>query len=1460
MCYFLTGETRNAEKKGFNMKKDSGKLFKSLLAVSMAVTPALGALQPVIATSPAREQAARDAVDYRAFTSPVLKTYSTADDAQMYSLSMASRLVIAADEQTASNERLMEVVRLANARLQDKGIISSQLPMILGVPGMGVTGDVIFRLADTITEETDSKEAYKIEIKDGVVTITGASENALLLAVSTLEQLANVEGGFPEGTIVDWPDLGERRIHVDCARKYISKDWFIRQIHEMAYLKVNTLQMHFSENLGFRIECETDPAIVSEEHLTKAEVREILEEARLYGIKVIPSFDSPGHVDQILKAHPEYGQVSSTGSHLTSGLDITNPEAIAYIRSLYDEYMELFEGCTDFHIGGDEYMEFDRAPFTTQYQSVLNAYAQTKYGADYTWRDVVAGYVNELAEYVHDHGFNPRIFNDGIYYGENYSWQGTPQKIVMHDYIGIDFWSQMSWNSNIATLSTILNHGHDKLYNMNASFFYYVLRPTAPTDGRLQHSFDNLNPDKLIYNDWTPGKFQGNTISDDSPVIQGSSIAVWCDKSDVADEDTIHEDIENPLRAMASKAWNVQSPSITSWENFSANFENLGHAAAYEKGSKLTLSGDFTPEGDLGSIRIHYVDDKGNTLKADDVRYGKTGDAFTFEAPAIYGYRVKENGTLNGTFTEEAGEYTIVYEKYTDFAALQAEVSAAPAKASILPGTWAAYEEALNAAKAVLADPEAGQKDVDDALKALQAAKELTVPAASYVLYGELSYPLPSASYASGYEEYTAAVNAAKATLQTPGEEQAAAMEAVAAAAANLVKKTDNTPSVEATHNYYEESSYNKTKYSYDKMFDGDLSTKCWFGQPQTADAEVVMTFASPVLLSSIAVNQPDSDDYIRAADVQVKVNGEWQTVGSITGREEIVKTFTFDEVRTSQVRLVLTETSDRYWYQINEISFGIRNEEEDSTLKDLVIDAAKTSLDGVSYEKMAAFTNAYLAARKAISDQKEDPSEEISALQAALAALSDSPVTVNKQLLKDAIDYALPIPDGDAYVNVHPLVKTRFEAALARAQEVYAKASATQQEVNTAWTDLTSAIHMLDFKADKSGLLELIARADAVDLDQISDGELKDAFIAALEHAHDVADSETALDASIIEAAAALDNALTALENMPVASNKTLLKAAIEYALPIPDSESYIHVHPLVKDRFEAALAKAQEVYADPSATQQEVNEAWMELTSAIHMLDFTADKTALLDVIARAETIDLSQYQDGAEKEAFIAALAHAKEVAESETSLDPSIAQAAQNLEAAMAALVPVPSDLDLWALTFLVNELKDLDLSLYANPDAEKQAYTDAYSHAAEVLANPQSQEAVDTAAEALNNAYLSLRLKPSEEMLETIRNFVSQAEALHAEDYSKATWNQIQAVVKEAKDGLNNPNLDRYQAAVLIKKISNAQSLIDSKDGTANSSSRSAQSVKTSAATGAAALFGAMGAALAGLLASKRRKK
>ena len=117
------------------------------------------------------------------------------------------------------------------------------------------------------------------------------------------------------GTIVDYPNVAERRVHVDMARKYISKDWIIQHIRQLSYFKMNTIQLHFSENLGFRIESDFDPAIVSQDgYLTKEEVREILAEAKKYGIKVIPSLIPQVHGEHILKVHPEFGQIDKYGN------------------------------------------------------------------------------------------------------------------------------------------------------------------------------------------------------------------------------------------------------------------------------------------------------------------------------------------------------------------------------------------------------------------------------------------------------------------------------------------------------------------------------------------------------------------------------------------------------------------------------------------------------------------------------------------------------------------------------------------------------------------------------------------------------------------------------------------------------------------------------------------------------------------------------------------------------------------------------------------------------------------------------------------------------------------------------------------------------------------------------------------------------------------------------------------
>ena len=1079
----------------------------------------------------------------QALTNPILQSYKADNSHKVWKMTADSRLAVLANQTNIENVRLQEVVKLVNSEFVEKGIISSPLAMVFAQEKDVSYGDILINIDKTnpITNNSNSEEAYKITIGEDGVCLTGASENAVMHGLRTIQNLAITNDGLVYGEIIDYPNVAERRVHVDCARKYISKDWFIRQIREMSYMKMNALQIHFSENMGFRIECETDPAIVSDQYLTKIEVREILAEAKKYGIKVIPSFDSPGHVDQILKAHPEYGQVNNSGNHYKSGLDVTNPEAIAYIRSLYDEYMDLFEGCTDFHIGGDEYMEFDRPPFTTEYKSVLNSYAVEKYGQGYIWKDVIAGYINDLAEYVHDRGFTPRIWNDGVYYGES-SYEGA-QKIKMHDYIGIDFWSQMSWNSSIANLQTFINKGHDTIYNINASFFYYVLRNDKPTDGREQHSFDNLNADRKIYNEWTPGKFQGNpAVDDNSDFIKGASMGIWCDNPNLCSEDVITEDIADELRALASKSWNTSSNTIINFDGFQENYAKLGNVAGFEKGSTLPDAGEFLTAGDLGKITIRFVDENNQELKHEVIKYGTVGEKFEFSADPIYGYRVIDNTPITGTYTKEGAVYIFTYELYTDKAALNNEVTNVLKEKDYINETFSEYKTALIAAKAINDKTDATQAEVDEVYDELIEAKAKAVKIEYYSLYVQSTYPLKQDDYVGGYEAYKQAVDAGKALLSSDtlnAETAKGAYEAIKTAKSNLVKPDGNIPTITATDNYYEKNQWYPTKeYSYEKMLDNDLNTKCWFGQEQAADKEFKFTFPTAVNMTSVQVIQPSNvgDDALKAADIEVSLGGEtWTKVGSIT-ENDLDYTATFEKIAVKYVRVRLTEAKPGYWYQVSEVKFAYEQPQEDNTLRDMINEAEALDINGKAPILVSNMVDALIAGQKEYVKGTTDTTTVETTLRNAIDALKDAADITN---LSGLIEKVQKLNKADYTVDSW----NNLEAAYNKALKVLENTTATQEQVDKACDDLDRAINALvkaPIVADKTELLKAIEAAkDLVEKDYTSESwkTLQD----ALDAANKVVANKDATQEEIDAAVDAINDAIDKLEAKPVEPEKPI-------------------------------------------------------------------------------------------------------------------------------------------------------------------------------------------------------------------------------------------------------------------------------------------------------------------------------
>ena len=1273
-----------------------------------------------------------------AWSNPVVQSYE-ADMDHPWKLTSGSRFIIEATQENVDNERLAEVVKLVNAEFADKGIVSSDpFTMVYGMREDMTPADVLIVLdtENPICDESDSDEAYRIEIGENGAVLTAASENAVMYGLRTIQTMMISNDNLVYGTITDYPDVAERRLHVDCARKYITKDWFIRQIREMSYMKLNTLEMHFSENLGFRIECETDPSIVSDQYLRKEEVREILAEAKKYGINVIPSFDSPGHVDQILRAHPEYGQVDRNGNHYASGLDVTNPEAVEYIKSLYREYMELFEGCTDFHIGGDEYMEFDRAPFTTQYQSVLDSYAQERWGDGYTWKDAIANYINEIAELVYEGGFTPRIFNDGVYYGENTS---TPQRIQMHDYIGIDYWSQMGWNRSISTLQILRNHGFDTFYNFNSSYFYYVLRNDMPTDGRAQASFDVLNQDRNIFENWTPGQFPSashvdNTVPDDSDFIAGVSMGIWCDNPNIVTEDQITDDIADELRAMASKSWNTSSNSVVTFDEFQENYMKLGHAAAYEKGSILPDAGEIQESDSMGKVTMNYVSDTGKVLKDPVVRYGMLDEAYSFTADEIYGYRLVSEGSVSGTYSKEGAEYTFTYTLDTDKSELQERLDSVVPADSCIAETYGEYAAAIEAARPVYEDEMSEQTAVDDAVSAIDEAQAKLVSLSDFALYVETQYPLQDTGYSSGYSAYQEAVAAAQEVLyaaDSTTEQKAQALADIETAKDGLMRPDGNTPDITASKEAY---SY----YYLTNMIDGNTDTKYWANGSQIAGENITFTFPQAVNMSAIRIVQPSNvgADVMNGADVQVAgTDGVWTTVGQMRS-DSLDSTYEFEPTTVKQVRILITEDK-KNWYQIAEVYFTYEQIEEDSTLKDLILEAEQTDITDKDVSKVQNMITALIAAQKAYGSGAADTEQVIANLRGALNELSVTQPASDAavQALQTMVDQAKALGSDDE----------ALKAAIAAAEAVLAKEAPTATEVVSALLDLSEALQAINESADTDALRadvqatidfinenvltkvdnirpgkvqalrdavasaqellkkpeasaeqlqaankamtkaaqelwEIVSKAELEDMISAANSylsgeytqESKDALQAAITAAQAVADNEDATTAEVTNAINAIADAIAALESE--ALDKTALQFEIDIVASMVDNiDDYI---PSTVIGLQDKLAQAQDVLAN-ATTQKELDDASNMLLEARLSARTKADKTALNTMIAQVNALDLSLYEAGG-AEALNTVLSRAQNIYADPNATQNEVDAVVTDLKAKLDALVPLESE--------------------------------------------------------------------------------------------------------------------------------------------------------------------------------------
>lgn len=369
-------------------------------------------------------------------------------------------------------------------------------------------------------------------------------------------------------------------------------------------------------------------------------------------------------------------------------------------------------------------------------------------------------------------------------------------------------------------------------------------------------------------------------------------------------------------------------------------------------------------------------------------------------------------------------------------------------------------------------------------------------------------------------------------------------------------------------------------------------------------------------------------------------------------------------------------------------------------------------------------------------------------------------------------------------------------------------------------------------------------------------------------------------------EAASIRELWLTGTLEAESAVNKTLLGMAIAYAEGVTE-EDLTNVNTLVVQEFRNALQNARDVYANASASQEEVSAAWSRLVRAVQMLSFTSDKSALNALIVQAEEIEqnLNLYEAEGQEE-FLAALEAARAVAVSDTALDESIQAAADRLQNAMEGLVRRELNLDL--LNWLIAETEQAAEEDYTL--ASWTAFADVLAQAKAVQAAPESQAQVDDAVTSLHSAWLQLRLRPSEDMLAQMNGFLKTASLLNFQVLPASLQNELSALETETRNALDNPEYSMEEAADLIARQNSllkqaaeqpGQSDLLTPDSTPDSlqpetpaqeesqvpaaeksqtASQTSQSVKT-AASAQAGLWSALGMlSLLGLAARRRNRK
>jgi len=307
-------------------------------------------------------------------------------------------------------------------------------------------------------------EGYMLGVSPRRILIHAKEPAGLFYGIQTLRQLlppqifskTKVEGAewnVPCVRITDYPRFGWRGLLVDPARHFIPKHDMKRFIDIMALHKFNSLQIHLTDDTGWRIEIKRYPELTqtgawmdfttmrSGEEFGKAgdkhhggfysrdDIREIVRYAAERHIKILPEIEMPAHTGAAIISYPEIGLYPEKLNALpvlkrwnvNERVLAPRPKTVEFMQGVLTEVMELFPN-RYIHIGGDE-ANIEHWKQSEEMQALKNELGLKDEAELHSW------FIRQMDSFLTSHGRNlvgwDEILQGGLAPGATVmSWRG----------------------------------------------------------------------------------------------------------------------------------------------------------------------------------------------------------------------------------------------------------------------------------------------------------------------------------------------------------------------------------------------------------------------------------------------------------------------------------------------------------------------------------------------------------------------------------------------------------------------------------------------------------------------------------------------------------------------------------------------------------------------------------------------------------------------------------------------------------------------------------------------------------------------------------------------------------------------------------------------------------------------------------------------------------------------------